>query len=150
MFALPKTKELGTLSLVEMLIDYEGPQLAVCRNERAELFLASLLSAEDDREEWLYTPISESRFKDLVQGRIDTRTATIAEPNRHYVKIVLPESGSPAVTTDLIRNLDTSDIPVAGGYLTLPKTQKSSRKNALKKPSKPPAQSKPSATVPVH
>jgi hypothetical protein len=68
----PPRSLLGELTLLEIFDLFDEPILFSCRSSRGGLFVALLCIADDERQAWLYAPISAERLELLRGGRLTT------------------------------------------------------------------------------
>jgi hypothetical protein len=100
---LPTNSVLGTLEIVEIYIYYDGPRLFACRNKAQQIFLAIWMNDN----EWLYVPVSPSRFQSVRSGAI-----TLFEAIRHAEdKSVLEVKMSLEGQTLSVRDIPCEDLP---------------------------------------
>src|SRR5215470_1446499 len=61
------------LSVVDVLVDYDGSRLFTCRNAQGEYCIVAFVDEDDETESYLYAPVSEDRLRDVLAGRIALR-----------------------------------------------------------------------------
>jgi hypothetical protein len=75
MNALLEEQSLGDLEILEVYLQYNGPRLFSCFNQDNQLFLALWVDDENERDLWMYVPITEHNLKQVRSGHISLREA---------------------------------------------------------------------------
>ena len=65
----------GALTISEVLIDYDGPQLFVARNAAGAIFLALHCPPSESGDTWLFARTSRYRIRQVAAGEISLRSA---------------------------------------------------------------------------
>jgi hypothetical protein len=85
---LPRGTRLGELELLRVYVDYDGPRLFACRNEKGRLFIAAWVDEEGGADTWHYAAISAERLARLERGDLELREA-LSRPERSELYRVL-------------------------------------------------------------
>lgn len=104
---LPEGTILGQLEIIEVYDFYDKPVLFSCKNKSGLIFIAIYVDDSDVAEIWLYTPMSSSRFQNLVQG-IELRDVFTNAEDGFVYQVETPfEDGIDVI----VKNVDCSEIP---------------------------------------
>jgi hypothetical protein len=93
---------LADLSVVDVLVDYDGPRLFTCRNTQGEYYIAAFVDEDDETESYLYASVPEDRLRDALAGRIALREV-YQLPSAAVVWVVSKALGSTATGVRVIR-----------------------------------------------
>jgi len=85
---LPEGTSLGRLKMDEVFVDYEGPQLFSCSDDRKRPrhLIAMHAPATEGQDNWLYVYIGIRRLKDVTAGRV-TLHAAFSQPQDGKVHV---------------------------------------------------------------
>jgi hypothetical protein len=86
---LPESTFLGILKIIEVYEYYDIACLFSCRNNTGQIFIAVWIDENKDNNEWLFTPVSNARFKLIESGKIDLRNAFLKSENDFVFKVIL-------------------------------------------------------------
>jgi hypothetical protein len=81
---LAASTTLGTLELLEVYIEYNGPRLLACKNQANKIFLALWVDEEEESDLWLYMLISYERLIAIRKGEICLQQA-FSNPESNYL-----------------------------------------------------------------
>lgn len=87
---LPEGTILGQLEIIEVYDFYDKPVLFSCKNKSGLIFIAIYVDDSDVAEIWLYASISSSRFKNVVQGRVELRNIFIDTEDAFVYQVEIP------------------------------------------------------------
>lgn len=65
---LPRDTPLGDLEILEVYVEYDGPRVFACTSLTDQLYIAGWAEEGEDRDLWLYLPVSRSRLKMIRSG----------------------------------------------------------------------------------
>lgn len=119
--SLPIGSPLGTLRIVDILDEYDGPRLFVAINAVDTYFLAFWADRTDNAEHWLYVPVSERRLNELYSGSIPIRQAYLKpeEPVVYFITESLEIPGDFTCKALSPTELDVDFLPPPDDCLTL-------------------------------
>ena len=117
MDSITELPELGSLRIIEVFDDFDGPRLFSCRDAAGRLYLA--LSVEDSRtsQTWLYVAVSDTRYSDLEAGRIDLRDAFLASEDGAVWRVTIPSIGESEVERLAATDMRSDWLPEPGELL---------------------------------
>ena len=116
---LPENTPLGTLTLVSVLIDYDGPQLFVCENQFHDHYLVTHAPKEVDNDNWIYARISRHNLKKITSNQLSLHEA-FTKPTTKIVSIVSFNDNNDILYREKDPNEMPPDyLPLPGIYLTL-------------------------------
>lgn len=119
---LPQKTPLGDLTLEEVFDAFDGPRLFLCRNQLDQRYVGIYLGEDDQqRERWLYLPVSAARLGELRVGATDLRDA-FQTSETHYVHETRVGLTGQDVSFEsrLSSDLTEDELPAAGEHLVLP------------------------------
>src|SRR5690242_3713074 len=102
---IPEGTTLGELSIEDVFIEYDGPQLFSSRSEDGKLYMVNHIESLPDRDTWLFASTTEPNIKSLKAGEISYRD--IFQQGETF-SLVTFRSDDP--TDAEIRSLQRSDI----------------------------------------
>jgi hypothetical protein len=82
----------GQLSISEVFIEYDGPQLYACVGEAKDFFIVVHTLPAHDGDRWIFAPISQKRLKRVSKGSLEIRKA-FSDPELGFVDILYFSSG---------------------------------------------------------
>lgn len=85
---LATSTSLGTLEVLEIYIQFNGPRLISCKNQSNKIFLALWVDEEEDVDLWLYVLISIDRLQAIRTGEISLHQA-FSKPELDYLYEVI-------------------------------------------------------------
>ena len=137
--AIPGT-ELSNLPWRELTFDqvlqyYDGPRLLLRRTDYGQLYLAWWSDADESTERWLYLPLTQSRLRDILCGRVPSRNA-LNTPENGYVLVIDIASDTDTVNSVVKTNasaLPQDTIPLPGAVLGISEEARSSLQASLTK-----------------
>lgn len=113
---------LGTMSIVEMLLFYEGPKLFTCRDQISSLFMVHLVEENDEGERWFFVPMSPGRLEEVRTGGLGLRESVLWAETGHIFDVFAsfddPTIGY--VTSRAVSGLDESELPGPNACLKRP------------------------------
>jgi hypothetical protein len=80
---LATSTSLGTLEVLEVYVQFNGPRLLACKNQAEKIFLALWVDEEEDFDLWLYMMVSIDRLQSIRTGRISLYEA-FSNPELNY------------------------------------------------------------------
>ncbi|MDS0135764.1 MULTISPECIES: DUF6575 domain-containing protein [unclassified Amycolatopsis] len=104
----PVGTELGTLSIDDIFVDYDGPKLFTCADEAGHVYLAVFVDEDEDVELYLYCAISRQSVELLRHGDVSIREM-IEHPLGGNVWLVERSLTTPK---GAIRRLRPDEIPL--------------------------------------
>jgi hypothetical protein len=118
---LPKYTQLGNLKLVEVYVAYDEPCLFTCKNASGQIFIAVLIDENDDYKKWLYTAISQDRFKSIKCRKIDLHDSfKLAEEEFSYiVEIPFVEEEDTIVKMISCKDISRDMLPLPGEFISI-------------------------------
>lgn len=93
------------LDILEIYVYYDRPLLFACRDLLEHIYLATLISEEDDFEEWLYVELSSKRFQEIRAGLIDLYDAFKFPENNFVYKVRISEE----IRTSVVQHIDIDE-----------------------------------------
>jgi hypothetical protein len=87
---------LGQLEITQVLLEYDGPCLFICRNRAGHMFLANWVAASADEDTWLYVAASPARLLAFLSGEVDLRSMYTGAEDGRVIELVTPRDGPPA------------------------------------------------------
>jgi hypothetical protein len=81
---LATATQLGTLELLEVYVQYNGPRLLSCKNQANKIFLALWVDEEEESDLWLYMLVSHERLIAIRKGEMSLHEA-FSNPESNYV-----------------------------------------------------------------
>lgn len=119
---LPESTILGILRIIEIYEFYNKPVLFACQNNTGHIYLVVWIDEKDDRDIWLYTPISSDRFECIRSGEIDLHDAFVEPEDGITLEVTVYKEPSHLAKIRLIpaEELDESWVPLSGDYLDIP------------------------------
>lgn len=94
MTILAKNTSLGELRVTEVYDDYDGPKYFLAKNKFRQQFLCYWVDEKDDNSlGWLYMQITDEKLRQVVNGRIDARTAFMT-PEQGIYLVYTPKNSS--------------------------------------------------------
>ncbi|MFM6203948.1 DUF6575 domain-containing protein, partial [Planktothrix sp.] len=121
MSLLPVSQFIGTLTIIEIYVEYNGPKLFSCRNEVGQTFLALWVDEEDDYDLWLYIAISIKKLNSIRQGHTDLHQAFLYPENKHIYEIKIPFSDKQDVKFQKIKSdlIDIDCLPLEETFIKI-------------------------------
>lgn len=127
---LPVDTILGTLSIKEVYYDFDGPRLFSCVAATGQIYFVVNSLIEDDKEVWLYSPITQKQLGDAKKKNLSIHDLFI----RSASGIVWEVKYFPQVERWMIDPIRISDIPL--DYLPAPATYLETRDTELRSAAK--------------
>ena len=116
---LPLHTRLGKLQIIEVLIDYDGPQLFSCMSDDGRVWIATHAADDSESDLWLYARTTQSRLREIVRGRISLHTAFIS-PSWNILELVRFDANQRAQVERVQPESVPEDwLPLPGEYLNL-------------------------------
>jgi hypothetical protein len=81
---LATSTQLGTLELLEVYVQYNGPRLLACKNQANKIFLALWVDEEEELDLWLYMLVSYERLIAIRKGEMSLHEA-FSNPESNYL-----------------------------------------------------------------
>lgn len=121
MSLLPVSQFIGTLTIIEIYVEYNSPKLFSCRNEVGQTFLALWVDEEDDYDLWLYIAISIKKLNSIRQGHTDLHQAFLYPENKHIYEIKIPFSDKQDVKFQKIKSdlIDIDCLPLEETFIKI-------------------------------
>lgn len=104
---LPVGTLLGDLEINEVFVDYDGPRLFTCRSRTEQTYLAGWAEEGDDRDLWLFVPMSVGRLTAVRSGALFLRDAYL-RPEGFLYLASLPHGGDLPDSVIAIRPTDVT------------------------------------------
>ncbi|WP_349368041.1 DUF6575 domain-containing protein [Salinarimonas sp.] len=112
---LPLGTRLGKLQYLEVLVDYDGPQLFTCKNSKGTVFAAVHGPEDENGDNWLFVEISDLRVRKMIDEEVDLHTIfRYPEEGKRLYKIVYQKDNVYVKAVNPI-DLPVSYFPVADG-----------------------------------
>jgi hypothetical protein len=103
---------IGRLDLLDMFAYHDGPRLFTARNGVGHLFLAEWAAEDETRDIWLLVPLSFRRYRDLVTGRIEFRSAFLGSETGFVYRAEIPRiPANPQVETIPAETIPNALLP---------------------------------------
>ncbi len=111
---------LGTLTVTEILLDFDGPQILSCRDAAGYRYVAHIVQELADGDRWFLIPVSLERLAAIRQGTIDLRTS-VSQPESGWIwDITVRHDGSQGNASPRdAASLDDCELPGAHARLHL-------------------------------
>lgn len=77
----------GSLDLIEVYIEFNGPKLFSCCNNLGQIFLALWFDEEEYKEIWFYILVSLEKLKNIREGRVDLHEAFLKSENSFIYQV---------------------------------------------------------------
>jgi hypothetical protein len=103
---LPTDTHFGHLELCEVFVEYDGPRLFTCQSVTDQTFLAAWAEEGEEKDLWLYLPLSQSRLATVRSGGISVRDAYL-HPEGFLYLAELPHDGN---SGDEVRPIRPSEV----------------------------------------
>ncbi|WP_214684808.1 DUF6575 domain-containing protein [Exiguobacterium sp. s155] len=98
---------LGNLEIKDVFFYYDGPRIFSCKN-KTTTFLAFLVEEFEEKDLWLFTPISNIREHEIKKGKLSIREAIVkAEDSIYEVYLPIREEISASMTV-----IDGDMVPI--------------------------------------
>jgi len=112
---LPTGTHLGDLTLDEVIVEYDGPQIFSCSNDSGQRFIALHIPPSADGDNWLFIPASRERISSVITRAISLRKA-FSEPEHDLVHIVTySAAGLASAKTMPAQSIPNSYLPNDAG-----------------------------------
>lgn len=89
----PPTQQLGSLTVDQVFVEYDGPRLFLCSNLTEQLFLFLSIAEDADLSRWLVVPISRRRLALVTANRLDLHS-TFGRPEETAFRMDFTEEGN--------------------------------------------------------
>ena len=89
---------LGSLSIINVYIEYDGPRCFSLENETGSSFIAYWLGDEDNYEKWFVIPCSKARVIAFEKKKIDLRQLLSQQEQDYFYSLYLPFGPSEDIT----------------------------------------------------
>lgn len=132
---LPEKTMLGQLEIIEVYVSHDKPLLFSCKNKSDHIFIANYIDELDTKEVWFYAPISLTRFKSLLNEKIQLRDVfSDAEDGFVYqVEIPYNKEQSAEVNVTYCSDISDDDLPDSDQTIKSENTNLSIKDAALQK-----------------
>lgn len=107
----------GHLSIREVLIEYDGPQLFVARNASGAIFLALHGPEEGKTDNWLYARVTGQRLSQLKAGAVSVRRMITDYAKGEIALVHYQDDGEPAFRFAEIDDVPESYLPDEESFL---------------------------------
>ncbi|MDB9455794.1 hypothetical protein PN478_09315 [Dolichospermum circinale CS-534/05] len=110
---LPQYPPLVNLEIIEIYEYYDFPCLFSCQNASGQIFLAVWIDETPAYKNWLYSPMSKGRLKNIRSGNIDLYDAFKKSEDGfiyHVVEIIFCEDINDECLPVAGETIDFSDI----------------------------------------
>lgn len=113
---LAERTNLGILEVLEVYVFYDQPVLFSCKNKSGLIYIALSIDETDSSEIWLYAPISNSRFQELVRGEVELRNVFTDAEDAFVYRVEIPNDSKSNTIVDVIdcHEIPDSDLPEPG------------------------------------
>jgi hypothetical protein len=120
---LATSTSLGTLEVLEVYVEYNGPRLLACKNQASKVFFALWVDEEEDSDLWLYMLVSLDRLQSIRTGQISLHEA-FSKPENSLYEVTYTHVNSEWCTRQVaVDDLDRDCLPLEDTFLRCdPKT----------------------------
>ena len=105
---LPERTILGHLEIIEVYDFYDKPVLFSCKNKSGLTFIVLCVDSLNLAEVWLYSPVSSSRFENVIKGEVELRDIFVETEDAFVYQVEIPyEDGRDII----VKNIQCNEIP---------------------------------------
>lgn len=105
------TSELGHLKVIEVFDYYDFPRLFSCSNRSGQKFLAISVDDENRKNIFLYSPVSDYRYKLLLLGKLNLREPFSSPEDGFVYKVTVSSEAAPSVSRIPAGNVRADWLP---------------------------------------
>jgi hypothetical protein len=121
MYALDGSKELGSVEVLDVYVEHDGPRLFSCNDSRGQLYVAVWVDEIDSAEVWLFAPVTLQRLNELEADEIDLRRLFAETQSGNVLQVTSShDAAPPSVATVDCAAIPEEWLPTAGASLSEP------------------------------
>ena len=111
-------EELILKDFEEVIMWYDGPVIAVARDNDGNAYMMEYVSDEDDESVYLYCRLTDEKLASVKDGEVSLRSIYVDESNAIY-KIVLPYNDVvlPSITPIRAQDIQEDWLPTEKSFL---------------------------------
>lgn len=110
---LPEETILGKLEVLEVFEHYDFPRIFSCRNQTSQVYFVISISDDEEALEWIYLPVSISRYNALCENGISLRSGILESENGFVFVVKTNMNGHAKVEHRIPEQIPESDLPSA-------------------------------------
>jgi hypothetical protein len=111
---------IGELDILDVFAFHDCPRLFTAQNATGQIYLAEWASEDEGADFWLLVPMSLSRYRELVSGEMDFRSAYVESETSFVYGANVHRSATATVQIGQISSAEVPDqlLPLAGERIT--------------------------------
>lgn len=110
---------LGELTVLRILEEFDGPKIIGVRSNTGQVYLGYWIDRIGGTEEWLFVPMSATRYAATIDGAIDLRSAILKSESGSVARVRFGPATAPDVTWQLTSSMaEVALLPETGEGLT--------------------------------
>lgn len=116
---LATSTNLGTLEVLEIYVQYNGPRLLACKNQASQIFLSLWVDEEEDSDLWIYMLVSHDRLQSIRTGEISLHQAFCMSESLYLYELTYTHADSRWATKKTsVEDIDRDYFPLEDTFLT--------------------------------
>lgn len=108
---LPENTILGKLEIFEVFEHYDFPRIFSCKNQTSHIYVVVSVNDYEETLEWIYLPVSLSRYNALCENGISLRSGILESENGFVFVVETNFNGTAKVEYRIPEQVNESDLP---------------------------------------